>query len=203
MDVVNFVAGSKTVSLPILDILLTEQLADDYVTVPGEDPDLIGVKDYLGVSTPIFDLVKMLEGKSTEMLITELLKKLTTDATLASSEKRLARRLAGMASTDPDAKLAERLEEAKDQLKPVLVYTTKDGVKPMIGFVVDLVADTHSVEDDAVQPLSEALALLPRIAPRTKSLFAGLVAQKGADPAILLNPQAFSVWVADLTAETQ
>ncbi|WP_158584157.1 hypothetical protein [Salinibius halmophilus] len=203
MDVVNFVAGSKTVALPILDILLTEQLADDYVTVPGDDPDLIGVKEYLGVSTPIFDLVKMLEGKSTDVLISELLAKLSNQQVLSQSEARLARRLAGVTAKDDMEKLGERLQEAKEQLKPVLVYTTRDGNKPLIGFVVDLVADTHTVDDSHIQPLADALALLPRIAPRTKSLFAGLIGQSKSDPAILLNPQAFSKWVADLEIETQ
>lgn len=203
MDVVKFVAGSKTVALPILDILLTEQLADDYITVPGEDPDLIGVKEYLGVSTPIFDLVKMLEGKPTEQIISDLQDKLASEQVLNKAELRLARRLAEVGTNEPVAKLAARLAEAKSQLKPVLVYTTRDGVKPLIGFVVDLVADTHSVADEEVQPLADALALLPRIAPRTKALFAGLIAQPKADPAILLNPQAFAAWVADLEISTQ
>lgn len=198
VDVVNFKAGSKTVALPILDILLTEQLGEHFVTVPGDDPDLIGVKDYLGVSTPIFDLVSMLEGEPTEASMDRLLAVLRQGGSLTSQQRRLARRLAEIRPAESDDLLLARLEEAREQLKPVLVYTTRDGVNPMLGFVVDLVADTLSVDDQGIQPLTDTLALLPQISARTKSLLSGLITQPDEDPAILLNPQKFSLGVEQI-----
>lgn len=56
MDLINFCVGKKTISLQILDILLTERYDDNLTDLPNDNPSFLGVKDYMGVPTPIFDL---------------------------------------------------------------------------------------------------------------------------------------------------
>ena len=65
MDLVNFQVGAKTVSLPILDILLTEQFNNDLTEVPNHNPNFIGVREFMGIPVPIFDLGLILNRQST------------------------------------------------------------------------------------------------------------------------------------------
>ncbi|OHU86095.1 MULTISPECIES: CZB domain-containing protein [Pseudoalteromonas] len=64
MDLINFRVGQKTISLKILDILLTERYEGDLTTLPNENPSFLGVKDYMGTPTPIFDLGIILNKQS-------------------------------------------------------------------------------------------------------------------------------------------
>ncbi|CAM4066364.1 CZB domain-containing protein [Pseudoalteromonas byunsanensis] len=77
MDLINFRVGQKTISLKILDILLTERYEGDLTSLPNENPSFLGVKDYMGTPTPIFDLGIILNKKSsydTNNALVELLK---------------------------------------------------------------------------------------------------------------------------------
>jgi purine-binding chemotaxis protein CheW len=65
MDLVNFQVGAKTVALPILNILLTERFGNDLTELPNENPSFIGVKDFMNLPVPVFDLGKILNGSST------------------------------------------------------------------------------------------------------------------------------------------
>ena len=66
MDLINFRVGQKTISLKILDILLTERFEDNLTSLPNENKSFIGVKDYMDSPTPIFDLGIILNGQSTQ-----------------------------------------------------------------------------------------------------------------------------------------
>ena len=65
MDLVNFQVGAKTVALPILNILLTERYDKDLTEIPNENPSFIGVKDFMNLPVPVFDLGKILNNAST------------------------------------------------------------------------------------------------------------------------------------------
>ncbi|WP_440054459.1 chemotaxis protein CheW [Pseudoalteromonas sp. T1lg65] len=64
MDLINFRVGKKTISLQILDILLTERFDDDLTSLPNDNPSFLGIKDYMGKPTPIFDLSIILNKHS-------------------------------------------------------------------------------------------------------------------------------------------
>ncbi|MGA4604564.1 MULTISPECIES: CZB domain-containing protein [Pseudoalteromonas] len=64
MDLINFRVGKKTISLQILDILLTERYEENLTDLPNDNPSFLGVKDYMGVPTPIFDLGIILNKRS-------------------------------------------------------------------------------------------------------------------------------------------
>ena len=67
MDFINFKVGSKTIALKILDILLTERYENNLTELPNDNKSFIGVKDYLGTPTPIFDLGIVLNKESTQV----------------------------------------------------------------------------------------------------------------------------------------
>ena len=46
MDLINFRVGQKTISLKILDILLTERYEGNLTSFPNGNPSFLGVKDY-------------------------------------------------------------------------------------------------------------------------------------------------------------
>ena len=66
MDFVNFEVGSKTVSLAILNILLTEQYRENLTEMPNHNPNFMGIKDFMNIPVPIFDLGKILNHCSTK-----------------------------------------------------------------------------------------------------------------------------------------
>ncbi|QTH63855.1 chemotaxis protein CheW [Psychrosphaera ytuae] len=76
MDLVNFQVGAKTISLPILDILLTEQYNNDLTEVPNNNPNFIGVREFMGTPVPIFDLGLILNRHSTNSQNKEVIKQL-------------------------------------------------------------------------------------------------------------------------------
>ena len=66
MELINFKVGCKTISLKILDILLTERFDNNLTTLPNNNKSFIGVKDYMDIPTPVFDLGIILNNISTE-----------------------------------------------------------------------------------------------------------------------------------------
>ena len=66
MDFVNFEVGSKTISLAILNILLTEQYRNNLTEVPNNNPNFLGAKEFMNVPVPIFDLGRILNNRSTK-----------------------------------------------------------------------------------------------------------------------------------------
>ncbi|MFT4925350.1 MAG: chemotaxis signal transduction protein [Phenylobacterium sp.] len=78
MDLVNFRVGEKYIALNILDILVTERYQQDLTTIPTEDTSFLGVKDYVGTPTPVFDLGLIMNNQVTEesnIALLELLSK--------------------------------------------------------------------------------------------------------------------------------
>lgn len=76
MDLVNFQVGSKTVALPILNILLTERFDNDLTELPNDNVSFIGIKDFMNLPVPVFDLGFMLNGGSTADSNQDLIAKL-------------------------------------------------------------------------------------------------------------------------------
>ncbi|MEL7478638.1 MAG: CZB domain-containing protein [Pseudomonadota bacterium] len=74
MDLINFRVGQKTISLKILDILLTERYEGNLTSLPNGNPSFLGVKDYMGTPTPIFDLGLILNNQSSSEVNQALVK---------------------------------------------------------------------------------------------------------------------------------
>ena len=68
MDLVNFKVGEKYIALNILDILVTERYQEDLTTIPTDDKSYLGVKDYVGTPTPVFDLGLIMNNVVTEQV---------------------------------------------------------------------------------------------------------------------------------------
>jgi chemotaxis signal transduction protein len=66
MDLVNFRVGEKYIALNILDILVTERYQEDLTTIPTDDNSFLGVKDYVGTPTPVFDLGMIMNNTVTQ-----------------------------------------------------------------------------------------------------------------------------------------
>lgn len=73
MDLVNFRVGKKYIALNILDILVTERYQEDLTIIPTEDQSFLGVKDYVGIPTPVFDLGLIMNNQVTEEVNHQLL----------------------------------------------------------------------------------------------------------------------------------
>ena len=107
MDFINFKVGSKTIALKILDILLTERYEHNLTELPNKNKSIIGVKDYLGTPTPIFDLGIVLNDESTHIAnqaLSELLAAKEKDHQdwLDALETSLTNGVPFEKSTDPD-----------------------------------------------------------------------------------------------------
>ncbi|WP_199609129.1 chemotaxis protein [Flocculibacter collagenilyticus] len=66
MDLVNFKVGNKYVAFDILDILLTERYNSDLTNIPSPDNSFLGVKDFMDIPTPVFDLGIIMNNCSTK-----------------------------------------------------------------------------------------------------------------------------------------
>ncbi|MEO2282178.1 chemotaxis protein [Pseudoalteromonas pernae] len=96
------------------------------------------------------------------------------------------------------AQITRLLSSAKELLtfnhKPIIVYTTKDGVTPYIGLLVDRVEDSISVDQSDVKSLSELTSIGFEVDRETKHMMAGLIKLKDShsliiEPSAIFRPQ--------------
>ena len=261
MDLINFRVGQKTISLKILDILLTERYEGNLTSLPNENKSFIGVKDYMETPTPIFDLGIVLNNHSTKETNAELSDLLVerekdhldwldalenslvtgapfTKATdpdkcafgrwynnfetdnedlqsiLAKFDKphrelhAMAGELLELQKSQPHDKVislfAEKkrqtfnqlirlFESAREQIildyKPIIIFTTKDGVTPHIGLLVDKVEDNINVKKEDIKPLDQLTSVGFDVDPQTKNMMRGLIKIKHKH-SLLLDPSA-------------
>ncbi|MDN3487224.1 chemotaxis protein [Pseudoalteromonas sp. APC 3224] len=261
MDLINFKVGYKTISLKILDILLTEQFNNNLTVLPNDNKSFLGVKDYMGIPTPVFDLGIILNGVSTERSNLDALKQLkswqkqliawfnkleqellVSQSSLKTNQYELTdfEQFYTEFKTDNDElkntmsrfdnpfksllnKLAsaidaykqgnnkqvgtqleiirrhelihlERLfDSAIEQItldyKPIIVFTTKDGLNPHIGLLVDKVEDNIEYKKEDIKPLDKLTEVGFDIDPQTRNMMYGLI--KLADKhSVLIDPSA-------------
>ncbi|NMP04969.1 chemotaxis protein [Pseudoalteromonas arctica] len=265
MELINFKVGCKTISLKILDILLTERFDNNLTTLPNNNKSFIGVKDYMDIPTPVFDLGIILNNISTEQSNAHVLKRLRTwqekllnwfntlQSTLLNSSASISSNDAELQdfvlfykefNTDnEDLKLTmsrlnepfqslletvkeaisahnqsdykqvsallkkikrsnliqlERLfESAKEQItldyKPIIVFTTKDGLNPHVGLLVDKVEDNIDYKKEDIKPLDKLTEVGFDLDPQTKNMMRGLIklSQKHSvliDPSVIFKP---------------
>lgn len=106
MDLINFKVGHKTISLQILDILLTERYDGNLTSLPNKNPSFLGIKDYMGTPTPIFDLGIILNDQSSSAInkaLVQLLKEREQDhkAWLSALEQSLLHDVPFTKAKDP------------------------------------------------------------------------------------------------------
>lgn len=265
MELINFKVGCKTISLKILDILLTERFDNNLTTLPNNNKSFIGVKDYMDIPTPVFDLGIILNNISTEQSNAHVLKQLRTwqekllnwfntlQSNLLNSSVSISSNDAELQdfvlfykefNTDnEDLKLTmsrlnepfqllletvkeaisahnqsdykqvsallekikrsnliqlERLfESAKEQItldyKPIIVFTTKDGLNPHVGLLVDKVEDNIDYKKEDIKPLDKLTEVGFDLDPQTKNMMRGLIklSQKHSvliDPSVIFKP---------------
>mgnify|MGYP000253319650 FL=1 len=261
MEFINFQVGCKTISLKILDILLTERFDNNLTTLPNNNKSFIGVKDYMETPTPVFDLGVILNGSSTEQSNKKALNELRTwQASLndwfSQFEKSIAQQshvitndktqLHNIAvfykefkTDNSDLKtIIEKLDEpfqalvtatdravsthneqdykqaskylasikrnsfmqlqrlfdaAKEQItldyKPIIVFTTKDGLNPHIGLLVDKVEDNIDYKKEDIKPLDKLTDVGFDIDPQTKGMMRGLI-KLAEKHSVLIDPSA-------------
>ncbi len=267
MELINFKVGCKTISLKILDILLTERFDNNLTTLPNNNKSFIGVKDYMDIPTPVFDLGIILNNISTEQSNKHILKQLRSWQDKQTSWfNKLERNLLTQSETltinetelqdfiifyqefntdNPDLKLTmsrfnepfesllvqakqavtahkqgehkqvnnllskiksssiaqlERLfESAKEQItldyKPIIVFTTKDGINPHVGLLVDKVEDSLDYKKEDIKPLDKLTDIGFDIDPQTKGMMRGLIKMAEnhsvlIDPSVIFKPAA-------------
>lgn len=276
MELINFRVGQKTISLKILDILLTERFEDNLTSLPNDNKSFIGVKDYMEIPTPIFDLGIILNKKSTQeanqsMLevfndwqnkqqawfsslenstIQQTLFEQNTDIQQSSfanwyfsfktenddlqaiverfnaPHERLcqqANEISMLTKSGHNEKAQKQLntersgsytqlmrlfESAKEQLsldyKPIIIFTTKDGINPHIGLLVDKVEDSINYKKEDVKPLDKLTDIGFEIDAQTKNMMRGLIKleQKHSvliDPSAIFRPEHLAQHQAEET----
>lgn len=277
MEFINFQVGCKTISLKILDILLTERFDNNLTTLPNNNKSFIGVKDYMETPTPVFDLGVILNGSSTEqsnkLALAELrqwqdalngwfnnlekninvesgtinndeaqlhsfsvfYKEFKTDntdlkniidkfdsptkelinvsnqAVNAHNNQEDKQAIKYLASIKRNSlmQLLRLFESAKEQItldyKPIIVFTTKDGLNPHVGLLVDKVEDNIDYKKEDIKPLDKLTEVGFDIDPQTKGMMRGLIklAEKHSvliDPSAIFRPDHLS---AHSSEETQ
>ena len=265
MELINFKVGCKTISLKILDILLTERFDNNLTTLPNNNKSFIGVKDYMDIPTPVFDLGIILNNISTEQSNAHVLKQLRTwqekllnwfntlqsnllnsSASISSNDaelqdfvlfykefntdnedlkltmSRLNEPFQSLLETVKEAISAhnqsdykqvsallekikrsnliqlERLfESAKEQItldyKPIIVFTTKDGLNPHVGLLVDKVEDNIDYKKEDIKPLDKLTEVGFDLEKKKKNMMRGLIklSQKHSvliDPSVIFKP---------------
>ncbi|WP_276756432.1 chemotaxis protein [Pseudoalteromonas marina] len=261
MELINFKVGCKTISLKILDILLTERFDNNLTTLPNNNKSFIGVKDYMDIPTPVFDLGIILNNISTEQSNKHILKQLrswqdkqskwfnTLETNLLNQSEKLVINETELQdfivffqefNTDnPDLKLTisrfnepfellleqarqsvtahrqgehkqvsyllskikrsslaqlERLfESAQEQItldyKPIIVFTTKDGINPHVGLLVDKVEDSLDYKKEDIKPLDKLTDIGFDIDPQTKGMMRGLI-KMAENHSVLIDPSS-------------
>ncbi|WP_024598024.1 chemotaxis protein CheW [Pseudoalteromonas sp. TAE56] len=265
MELINFKVGCKTISLKILDILLTERFDNNLTTLPNNNKSFIGVKDYMDIPTPVFDLGIILNNISTEQSNANALKQLRSwqekllswfnilQSSLSSSSTPISNndtelqdfvlfykefntdnedlKLTMSRFNDPFQSILETIKEviaahnrsdrkqvsvlldkmnrnsliqlerlfesAKEQItldyKPIIVFTTKDGLNPHVGLLVDKVEDNIDFKKEDIRPLDKLTEIGFDIDPQTKNMMRGLIklTQKHSlliDPSAIFKP---------------
>lgn len=265
MELINFKVGCKTISLKILDILLTERFDNNLTTLPNNNKSFIGVKDYMDIPTPVFDLGIILNNISTEQSNAHVLKQLriwqdkllnwfnTLQSNLLNSSASISNNDAELqdfvlfykefntdnqylkltmsrldepfqslletaiaaiaAHNQSDHKhtsalldkikrnsliqLERLFESAKEQItldyKPIIVFTTKDGLNPHVGLLVDKVEDNIDYKKEDIKPLDKLTEVGFDLDPQTKNMMRGLIklSQKHSvliDPSVIFKP---------------
>ncbi len=261
MDLINFKVGYKTISLKILDILLTEQFNNNLTVLPNDNKSFLGVKDYMGIPTPVFDLGIILNGVSTEHSNLDALKQLkswqkklmswfnkleqvllvslnslkASQYELADFEqfytefktdndelkntmsrfdepfKSLLHKLTSAINTykqDNSKQVSTQLEiirrhelihlerlfdSAIEQItldyKPIIVFTTKDGMTPHVGLLVDKVEDNIEYKKEDIKPLDKLTEVGFDIDPQTRNMMYGLI-KLANKHSVLIDPSA-------------
>lgn len=261
MDLINFRVGQKTISLKILDILLTERYEGNLTSLPNENKSFIGVKDYMDTPTPIFDLGIVLNNQSTSDTNTALSDLLVerekehlewlnalehslvtgTPFTKSTDPDKcefgrwynnfktdnedlhsiivkfdaphrelhaMARELLELQKSQPQEKVISVFEEKKRQVfnqlvrlfesareqiildyKPIIIFTTKDGITAHIGLLVDQVEDNINVKKEDIKPLEQLTSVGFDVDPQTKNMMRGLIKMKNKH-SLLLDPSA-------------
>ena len=261
MDLINFKVGYKTISLKILDILLTEQFNNNLTVLPNDNKSFLGVKDYMGIPTPVFDLGIILNGVSTERSNLDALKQLkswqkqliawfnkleqellVSQSSLKANQyeltdfeqfytefktdndelkntmsrfdepfKSLLHKLTSAISAYKQGNskqvstqleiirrhelihLERLFDSAIEQItldyKPIIVFTTKDGMTPHVGLLVDKVEDNIEYKKEDIKPLDKLTEVGFDIDPQTRNMMYGLI--KLADKhSVLIDPSA-------------
>lgn len=274
MDFINFKVGSKTISLKILDILVTERFEDDLTELPNKNKSFIGIKDYMGTPTPVFDLGLILNGESTYTTNAELAELLQAREKehiewLQSLENSIMNNTSFDGTRDPHKcvfgqwhdkfktddedlqiildrftephnrihQLADELlskvqqghkeealeifeqekrttytlllrlfESAKEQVmldyKPIIIFTTTDGVHPHIGLLVDKVGQSVNVNKDDIKPLEKLTSVGFDIDPQTRNMMRGLIKMEQIH-SVIIDPSAIFLEEAADKAEPE
>ncbi|MBQ4850095.1 CZB domain-containing protein [Pseudoalteromonas sp. MMG012] len=261
MDLINFRVGQKTISLKILDILLTERYEGNLTSLPNGNPSFLGVKDYMGTPTPIFDLGLILNNQSSQDINRALIDLLIqyeqehkswfqalehsiingtafegardakhsefgkwfyhfqTDnddlkailsrfeqphsqlyslpeqlfSLVNNSQREEAKRLLSKEKSTTYTKLIRLFESAREQItldhKPIIVFTTEDGLKPHIGLLVDQVEDNIHCNENEIKSLSELTNIGFEIDAQTKKMMRGLI-KRGETHSVVIDPSA-------------
>ena len=252
-------------SLQFEAILLTERFDNNLTTLPNNNKSFIGVKDYMDIPTPVFDLGIILNNISTEQSNAHILKQLriwqekllnwfntlqsnllNSSASISSNDaelqdfilfykefntdnedlkltmSRLNEPFQSLLETVKEAISAhnqsdykqvsallekikrsnliqlERLfESAKEQItldyKPIIVFTTNDGLNPHVGLLVDKVEDNIDYKKEDIKPLDKLTEVGFDLDPQTKNMMRGLIklSQKHSvliDPSVIFKP---------------
>ncbi len=89
--------------------------------------------------------------------------------------------------------LIRLFESAREQIildyKPIIIFTTKDGVTPHIGLLVDKVEDNINVKKEDIKPLDKLTSVGFDVDPQTKNMMRGLIKMKNKH-SLLLDPSA-------------
>ncbi len=94
--------------------------------------------------------------------------------------------------------LLRLFESAREQIvldyKPIIVFTTKDGINPYLGLLVDKVEDGISVDKSEIKSLSELTNVGFKLDTQTRNMMSGLIKREDKysliiDPAAIFRPE--------------
>ena len=89
------------------------------------------------------------------------------------------------------AQLERLFESAKEQItldyKPIIVFTTKYGINPHVGLLVDKVEDSLDYKKEDIKPLDKLTDIGFDIDPQTKGMMRGLI-KMAENHSVLIDP---------------
>lgn len=88
------------------------------------------------------------------------------------------------------------LEQIALDYKPIIVFTTQDGMSANVGFLVDKVEETVEVEEEDIQPLGDIIKTGFDIDPQTKNMMTGLIKHKNKH-SLILDPSAIFLEIVE------